>query len=111
MHSTYPTLLPAYAMEAPGPPESKLKFCVYVVQAQLTDLLIPKLSGRPADQEKARRAKQGLQRKVEAELAPLQAWMAGGYVGFDILSAEQHQLVAGTPAGQGQWAAGALSPY
>ena len=79
------------------------------MQVQLTDLLITKLSGRPADQEKARRAKQALQRKVAAELPVLQCWLAGGYVGFNLLPVEQRQHAESAAGRVEQWTAGARS--
>jgi len=75
------------------------------VQAQLTDSIIPKLSGHPADQERPRKSKQNLQRVVESELAPLRGWMIGGYCGFDLLPPGQHHSIAEP------WAAGAHNTY
>lgn len=78
---------------------------LYCVQAQLADNLIACLFGRNADQEKARKAKQAQQQKVEEALGPLLGWLQGGYVGFTLLPAEVRQLAEQAGLGEG-WTAG-----
>ena len=66
----------------PAPPAPNLPFCL---QVQVQEELIPRLTGRPGEQAKLRRAKQVLKQRMAPEVGRLVRWLAGGYAGFDLL--------------------------
>lgn len=63
-------------------------------QVQLTEELIPRLTGRPGEQKRLIRSKQSLKQRMIPELNKMLRWMGGGYVGFAALPAAIRQQAA-----------------
>lgn len=68
-----------------------------MLQVQLLDIIIPKMSRHPAEQRKTRGDKQRLQKQMAARLETLQRWLKGGFLGFDLLDPATRALSAPAP--------------
>lgn len=75
-------------------------------QVQLIEQLIPRLTARPGEQSRLRTAKQTLKlTKLAPELSSLMRWLAGGYVGFNLLPQSLQQF-APTMCDANGWSVG-----